>query len=358
MVKYSITPDTVPGSGIMFADHESEHRSGHLSHALVEYAPGCVLAFYSDCSYDNCQGHNGYGWIDYRRSTDGARTWDAPCHLDYSLKVYNEGRFTVSCEKAVSVKENEIVLFCTRNTNPNGWAPYYTPVWLKSCDGGKSWKEMGQLSEYCGRIFDAITVEGVIYVLHFCNSGEKSFDINSPEQTYRIYRSDDGGESFQLQGEFPNEDLQRRAYGAMEILPDGRLICYVYNYNDEFNLDTFISSDFGKTWDERGKAYFAKRIRNPQIAKVHGGYILHGRSGSITRDMPIDLVLYTSEDAIHWDEGRYIGHVDQYLDWSACAYYSNNLVLNEGDRQRVLIQSSVSYYAGETNVAHWYLDIE
>ena len=40
-VKYDITPDGLPNMGEMFVDHEKNGRSGHLSHALVEYKKGC-----------------------------------------------------------------------------------------------------------------------------------------------------------------------------------------------------------------------------------------------------------------------------------------------------------------------------
>ena len=39
-----IYPENLPNMGYTFKDHSIKGRSGHLSHALVEYAPGCVLA--------------------------------------------------------------------------------------------------------------------------------------------------------------------------------------------------------------------------------------------------------------------------------------------------------------------------
>ncbi len=68
----------------MFVNHEKNGRSGHLSHALVEYRKGCVMAFYSNCSGTRdswAPGHNGFGWLEYRRSVDGGRTWDEPTVL-------------------------------------------------------------------------------------------------------------------------------------------------------------------------------------------------------------------------------------------------------------------------------------
>ena len=48
-VNYTITPEETPNMGIMFVDHEKNQRSGHLSHALVEYKKGHIMAFYSNC---------------------------------------------------------------------------------------------------------------------------------------------------------------------------------------------------------------------------------------------------------------------------------------------------------------------
>lgn len=42
MVNYSITPSLLPNEGTMFIDHEATERSGHMSHALVEYKKGHI----------------------------------------------------------------------------------------------------------------------------------------------------------------------------------------------------------------------------------------------------------------------------------------------------------------------------
>ena len=355
MVNYKMNPSPLPNMGDMFVNLQANGRSGHLSHALVEYKKGCVLAFYSNCSCNRGGGHNGFGWIEYKRSTDGARTWDEGRKLDFAWNAFLNERFTVSCEKAVCTGENEIVLFCTRNTGVNGWEPYIEPVALKSTDGGETWSEPVQVSGACGRIYDAKYVDGVIYVLMLHN---EMFRATKPEHRYFLYESTDGGASFQVRSELPGDRLQH-AYGTMELTEDGRLMVWTYCAADEFNLDYCVSCDMGRTWSETGKSYCAKRIRNPQIARVKGGYILHGRSGCVTEDMPISFVLYTGEDGVHWDEGVYVCDGDP----KHAAFYSNNLVLNEEDgSQRMLIQASVPWtggmWYGRVNIAHWMLEIE
>ena len=350
-VNYKITPETVPSMGMLYVDNQKNMRSGHLGHALAEYKKNHIISFYSNCSgmrNDNSPGHNGFGWVEYKRSTDGGITWDDAKVLQYSYDALINQPFTVSCEKAVSTKENEIVVFCLRNLNPNGWEPHLEPVVLRSEDGGETWSEPALMCDKKGRVYDALVHDGIIYAL--MNDGV--WKIGKPEEKYYLYKSEDGGKSFSLVSEVPCNIAD--AYGDIEIMDDGALICYLYNQKDEYNLYYHISYDMGKTWTEEGKSYVAKRIRNPQIGKVKGGYILHGRAGCETPELPPHFVLYTSKDGFTWDEGIYICAVE-----AQSAYYSNNLVMNNDDgSQRVLIQSSVPYDKGRVNVAHWFLDIE
>ena len=80
-VDFEITPKEVPSFGIMFVDHEKNKRSGHLSHALVEYGKGRVMAFYSNCSGTRNKwspGHNGFGWLEYKRSCKVSQSSTTP----------------------------------------------------------------------------------------------------------------------------------------------------------------------------------------------------------------------------------------------------------------------------------------
>ncbi|MBR4235185.1 MAG: exo-alpha-sialidase [Clostridia bacterium] len=353
MVKYDIFPGDTPNGGIMFVDHSLNGRSGHLSHALCEYAPGKVIAFYSNCSGNRNKwspGHNGFGWLEYRRSLDYGESWDEAKIFKYSMDCFLNEPYTISCEKAVSPVENVIISFCIRNENPNGWEPYLEPVMLRSEDGGESWSDAQVICEDKGRIYDAFVHNGDIYMLLLAND---DFLISKHEHRYKIYKSSDCGKTFEFLSELPGE-YNHRAYGSVVVRPDGAFVCYAYNQDDEFNLDYWISYDDGASWRERGKSFCAKRIRNPQVARVRGGYILHGRSGCMGKTLPMDFVLYTSENGIDWDEGRII-----CSESCGTAYYSNNLVMEMPDgSQRVLIQSSIPYDRGRVNVAHWLLRIE
>lgn len=346
-MNYKITPSNIPNEGILFVDHQKNNRSGHLSHALVEYKQGCVISFYSNCSSQRNNGHNGFGWIEYKRSCDNGITWGDATILPYSWESFINHPYTISCETAVSAKENEIVAFCTRCTNPNGWEPYIEPTVIISTDAGESWSEPTVLCDKCGRVYDSIVVDGVIYVLIHA---APDWLATNADHKYYIYKSSDHGKTFALHGTLPG-DPTNRAYGNMVLREDGALICYAYNKSDEYNLDYFISTDMGKTWIDSGKSFCKKRIRNPQVARFNGGYILHGRSGCESDELPCYFVLYKSADGLHWDDGVYLCEAE-----SKAAYYSNNLALNDGNH--ILIQSSVAYDGGRVNIAHWYIDCE
>ena len=148
-------------------------------------------------------------------------------------------------------------------------------------------------------------------------------------------------------------DTQGRCYGTMEFLSGGELIAYVYDINDEQHADYCVSHDRGTTWCAPQKAYFAKSIRNPQMARFGGGYFLHGRSGNLCAERG-HFVLYYSNDGIVWDEGRYLR-----MRGPGAGAYSNNLVV--GRRcghapHRLLIQASHPYQEHRTNVLHWWID--
>ncbi len=362
MKSFHVTQDT---KGILFVDHSINDRSGHLGHALVEYAPGCILAFYPNNSGARSLGHNGFGWMEYKRSLDGGKTWGEPEVLDYSVKAFQDGVFTICCEKAVLNQNGEIVLFCLKaSAYAECWGPFFEPVALISKDEGKSWSAPIAIGERNGRVYDVFVKNDEIFCL--VEVGVYTQDIEYPG--YHMFKSTDGGRSFVWISELPfavsvykysNEkkcSLARHFYGCIDLLPDDTMIVYAYNEKDEFSLEYTISNNNGVSWSEVRKTAFKKRIRNPQICSLNGIYFMHGRSGSESTEYPSNFVLYTSEDGINWDEGSFIGipHGEDAEGWFA--YYSNNLVVHPPHEQpKILIQASDSYWKGKTNIKHWWI---
>ncbi len=355
--RFAIEPPNPPNDGILFVNHAKAGRSGHLGHALVEVEPGHILAFYPNCSDAN-NGHTGDGWMEARRSIDGGRTWSEPQPLVYSKQVYESGKGrSVMCEKALRCADGTLVLFNLEcgNTAEHGfrWLPLDVPTRLLSTDGGETWSGAAPVGDEPGRIWDALYHEDVIYALELANDSRVHWYGNLPEHHYSLYVSEDYGRTFVQRSVLPF-DFMKRGYGALATLPDGGLIAYVYSEDDETHLEFAISRDGGQTWGTVGRTFFAKQIRNPQIAAFRDGYVLHGRSGSHGDDgVRGHFVLYTSSDGIQWDDGRYL-----QLRTAGAGAYSNNLLVRDPSGEmppRLLIQASHAYAQSRTNIHHWWL---
>ncbi len=349
---FDINPPNPPNEGILFVDHSKAGRSGHLGHALVEYAPGKILAFYPNCS-DLNKGHSGDGWMEYKRSEDKGKTWSEPEILQYSKDVYNSGnRKSVMCEKAVLAADSSIVLFNLECEYTRGWHPHRIPTCMVSKDSGYTWESAKPASEQPGRIYDAFFHDGCIFALEFCNDTKKDFTGSLSEHKYNLYVSTDNAKTFTCRSTLLL-DTYGRGYGTMELLHDGSLIVYVYNTADEKNMDCVISQDMGISWSKVQTAFFAKKIRNPQMAAFKNGFILHGRSGSYGEGSG-HFVIYTSNDGLNWDEGTYLR-----MQEAGAGAYSNNLIVSDPQRnvpERLLIQASHAYEDNKTNILHWWLE--
>ncbi|MBN2211093.1 MAG: exo-alpha-sialidase [Sedimentisphaerales bacterium] len=351
-----ITPANPPNQGILFVDHSVNNRSGHVGHALVEYADGKILAFYSNCSADH-KGHNAVGWMEFKRSVDGGQTWDPPQVLPFSKWLYEAkmGR-TAMVEKAVATDKGEIVIFylmCDID-NDVAWQPFWIPLFSKSTDGGRTWSDPKPVCSTRGRIYDVVHQDGEIRVLHFANDGEVKWIGTSKEHVYELYVSGDRAETFRRRSVLPL-DTKDRGYGSLGFLADGSMIAYVYNNNDEYHLDYVTSADGGQTWSAANTAYFSRRIRNPQFIAFNGKYYIHGRSGSHGEEKEKGhLILYMSDDGIHWDNGVYLRMRDAGL-----GAYSNSIIVglkNEKTPNCLLIQASHAYEYDKTNILHWWME--
>lgn len=336
---------------ILYVDNESRKRSGHMCHAMVEFAPGKILDFNSNCSAAIHQGHSAFGWMEYRISEDGGETFSQSYDLPISKEEFVDGEHTVSVEKAVACQNGRIVAFCLLNDAHSLCEPWITPpVVVMSDDGGKSWSDRLPVFRHCGRIYDAIYHKGIIYVVQFCNDGTINFLGNKKEHVYRIYKSENNGKSFEEVSVVPTNCIGR-SYASIIFDKEEKLHIYIYNVNDEHNADHLVSNDFGKTWESAGVCHLAKGSRNIQTALIDGVFVLHCRGEEANRNK---FALYTSENGCDWDEGEFIDSTEH----NTC-FYSNNIVLtNEDGKSRMLIQYSHSYYEKCVNVRHMWLEIK
>lgn len=348
------TPNNPPNEGILFVDHSKNNRSGHLGHALVEYAHNKILAFYPNCSDDN-HGHNGVGWMEFKRSVDGGKTWGSAQVLPYTKELFDShmGR-TAMAEKAVLTDKGDIIIFyliCDISENPL-WQPYWTPLFSKSTDQGRTWSAPKPVCSTRGRVYDAKYQDGEIRALHFANDATAKWTGTTPQHVFELHVSSDGGETFSKRSTLPF-NTEGRGYGTLGRLKNGDLIAFVYNIKDEKTLDYAISADGGKTWPKTGTSYFSRKIRNPQFNAFDGRFFMHGRSGAYGEGAG-NMILYTSEDGLTWDEGVYLRMKE-----TGNGAYSNSIVVGSkkpGGPQRLLIQASHAYRESMTNVLHWWIE--
>lgn len=335
------------GEPELYVDNAARKRSGHMTHAMLEWTPGKLIDFNANSSSVRCGGHSTFGWVEYRTSADGGKTFSPVRELPYSKTEFEDGIYCISVEKAVRTPEGGIAALCLRNDALSVCCqPWATPVVVVSRDGGESWSEPHEFSPYPGRIYAACNYGGAAYAMEFCNDGTGDFCGEKPEHLYRLFVSRDNGGNFTERGVVPLPTAGR-GYCAMLFDAAGVLHAYAYNKNDERHLDHVESRDGGETWSVSDTCYLAKGIRNPQTACVNGIYVLHGRAEKET-----GFVLYFSRDGVRWDEGEYIGNV------KGSCYYSNNLLLRDAAGERLLIQYSETYRELCVNVMHRTLRIE
>ena len=332
----------------VYVDNERRGRSGHMSHALAEFAPGKLIDFNSNCTAAWHGGHSTFGWVEYRISEDGGETFGEVHDLPYSRRALEDGVNVISVEKAVGLPDGRIVAFCLRNDAHELCEPWDVPTVIVSDDGGKSFSEPRELSPYKGRVYDAAYHEGAIYALEFCNDATVNFLGQDETHLYRLYASYDRGESFTEVCVVPIPTYFR-GYGSLLFDEAGGMHIYAYNRKDETHMDHVVSYDLGKTFTENTPCYLNEGIRNPQTAILDGVYIAHGRNAERT-----GFVFYTSLDGQHFDEGFRLGNVEGFC------YYSNNVVMKDKEgKNRLLVQYSERYGFEEcVNVKHLWLSVE
>ena len=336
------------GEPELYIDNEARRRSGHMTHAMVEYEPGKIIDFNSNCSPIRCGGHSAFGWVEYRYSEDYGRTWSESHDLPYSREEFFDGNYTISVEKAV-ICGGIITAFALRNTQFNAICcePWASQMVVQSHDFGKTWSKPFEFSPWEGRIYDAVVRDGVIYVLQLCNPEHVA---TKPEHLYRLFASSDCGKSFHLESIVDIETIGH-AYGALQFRPDGSLVAYANDIWNGYLLAESVSDDLGRSWRRLPSVRLKEGIRNIQVSRLGDGYVIHGRA---FRDSKFGKgqAIYTSKDGLNWDDGILLEPE------KVCCYYSNMLPLKHPDgKEELLLQYSDSVLddpdtANETNWGH------
>lgn len=332
----------------IFRDNAKDGRSGHMGHALIDCGKGRILDFCSNCDGKRVEGHSGYGWMEYRVSTDWGKTFGPPRVLEYSKRLYEGGVHTALCEKGVCLADGRIVLFfqITDQSQPICCEPWSEPTMIVSADGGETWGEARPTGAKPGRIYDAVVRGDEVF---FLLQENEHFLGTRPEHVYRVYHA---GPDLAFTGVTLPIDARGKGYGALEVAQDGALQAYAYDSQNEFEMPYTVSRDAGRTWGPVRTSHVGKRIRNPQIRRLGDLWFCAGRNGGVAGSGD-GLVLYASTDGIHWDEGL---KVDERPKGQGTGYYSCMLPIFEpGTAPRMLLQYSHVYSVHRVNVAHRFI---
>ena len=351
---FNIIPSNLPNEGILFVNHEEKGRSGHGASTITECINGDIIAFYGNVSGTVIGGHGTYGWSEYKRSTDGGKTWSEPVILDYSKKIHDQGQGSALVWTAMTAPNGTLVAIITRFTGYT-WLKTETPLYMLSYDNGYTWTDPVEIDksatiDQISHTYNTSFVnDDALYVV-FIGGG-----AGSPPGPYSLYVSTNNGETFTKRSDLPFPKEMSYLYSAAGVLDDGSIIVYTYpREEDERYIPYSISKDKGYTWSAVKIAYFDKRIRNMQLSeKIGGFYFMHGRSGS-RGDDPRNLVLYASKDGINWDSGTFLNKVQKGGD----AYSANAVIGKYGTSKpkRLLIQSSIVYRGSRVNLKHWWIE--
>lgn len=365
---YEIGPSNPPNQGLLFVDHELTGRSGHVGNAITECKNGDILAFYVNSSGKIWGGHGAAGWTEYKRSTDGGKTWSTPVIFEYSKKIWEENEdviedysfnsyYTAYVTSVITAPNGNLIAFVSRRLPILPPEKQRKPVYLISSDNGYTWTEPKLVDENAS--FDELTLMhsdasatvygGNIYAVFVgCSASDYNSEIHS------FYVSEDNGETFKKLSDDLFADSSSGKHMSVNVLDDGRFIVYSFNPKDEYHLPYVISTDKGYTWSEVQYSFMEKRMRNAQVSdKIGDYYFLTGRSGN-SGDDPSCLVLYTSKDGINWDRGLFLNKIQKGLD----SYTANEVIGKYGTdtRKRLLVQSSIGYNGLSTNVVHWWVE--
>ena len=365
---FFVVPSDIPNRGILFVDQEKTATSGHGGSCITECHNGDILAFYTVTWAENWQGHSCAGWSEYRRSSDGGRTWGEPVVIDYSKEIWDSEQVFAAQVFSINTAPNGTLIATVVRFANAKWRKQLPPVYLLSYDHGYTWSEAKEFDE-SATVYDISLTMDTSFVhddevfIVFMGGAQNG----NPDGPYSLYVSSDNGESFSKRSLLPFD--RRDYYSAAGVLDNGDIIVYSYPFRhretDEKNMPYVTSSDGGRTWSEIKTTYFAKAIRNPQMsAKIGDYYFMTGRTGSLNRELigddpgPSNLVLYASNDGINWDEGTLLMSRSIVPGGGDC--YTANEVVGKYDPskpERLLIQSSISYSGARVNSHHWWVGV-
>ena len=228
---FRVLPSDIPNDGILFVDHQKHGRSGHGGNCLTECINGDIVSFYSNVSGETYEGHGVAGWSEYRRSTDGGKTWGEAVALDYSKRAWEgDDVYSALVFGVTTAPDGTLIAFVSLFAGPD-WVKKLPPVCLLSRDNGQTWSEPRPLDpdatvEAASLTFDAVFTSGDQVFAAFMGGAPTYCD-----EPHSLYVSTDNGESFERRSVLPfDHDYY---YVTAGLLDNGDIIVYSYPYKPD-----------------------------------------------------------------------------------------------------------------------------
>jgi photosystem II stability/assembly factor-like uncharacterized protein len=167
------------------------------------------------------------------RTTDGGATW---------TRVLYKDEDTGAIDLAMDPADSNIVFATLWNAHRPPWSTY-APIEgpgsgiYKSTDGGITWKELS------GNGLPTSELHRIGLAMARAAGHERVYALIDAKEGSGLYRSDDGGEHWQLAGKDPRITQRQWYFGEITVDPKDPDVVYVSN------VSLYRSSDGGKTFE-------------------------------------------------------------------------------------------------------------
>jgi hypothetical protein len=175
-------------------------------------------------------------------SSDAGATWSLPAE-HHRLSQQEDG-WTWNCPRLSLLSDGRIALICDRRDKPRDRSCTWVNVIWWSSDDGRTWSEP-QDTGCVGYVPDRVVEldDGTLVL------GLQHWDANAERLIQRVFRSEDGGASWQGPVVIAAHRDYHLCEGSIAQLPSGDLLCFMRE-NSGKRYPTFASRsrDRGHTW--------------------------------------------------------------------------------------------------------------
>lgn len=293
---------------------------------IVDREPGIYLGHPTTCLLEDgktilCvypKGH-GKGAIQYKRSSDGGKTWSDRIATPESWKTSLETP-TIHRVEDLTGKKRLIV-----------WSGLYPARLASSDDDGATWSELNQAGDWGGIVvmgFVAARKEKGHYIAMFHDDGRYFAKDAKPTKpaTFTLYQieSVDGGLHWSTPTSIYKSQEVHLCEPGLVRSPDGKEWGVLLRENRrQRNSHVIFSQDEGKTWSSPKELPAALTgDRHTAVMDRDGRFFISFRDMALESETKGDWVAWvgTYEDIVHGREGQYRVRLMDNKKGSDCGY--------------------------------------